>query len=191
MNKQLFWDLLRIRYGWMLTRLPNNCECCASFDLQHALSCKKGGFVSLRHNHLRNITSSLSQEVCKDVSVEPHLQKLSGETFEIKTTAMGDEARLDIPARGFWQAGQLAFLNARVFNPNAKRYAKMELTKAYEYNEKENKRLYNERILQVEHGSFTPLIFSATGGMGRECKMFFAPLAEMIAEKERQTITLS
>ena len=44
LNKQLFWDLIRIRYGWMLTRLPNNCECGASFDLQHALSCKKGGF---------------------------------------------------------------------------------------------------------------------------------------------------
>ena len=115
LNKQLFWDLLRIRYGWMLTRLPNDCE-------GGALSCKKGGFLSLRHNHLRNITSSLLQEVCKDVSVEPHLQKLSGETFEIKTTAMGDEARLGIAAREFWQAGQLAFW---VFNPNTKRYAKM------------------------------------------------------------------
>ena len=149
-------------------------------DLQHALSCKKGGFVSLRHNHLRNITSSLLQEVCKDVSVEPHLQKLSGETFEIKTTAMGDEARLDIAAHGFWQAGQLAFLDVPVFNPSAKRYAKIELTKAYE---KEKKRLYNERILQVEHGSFTPPVFSAIGGMVPECKKFFARLAEMIAEK--------
>ena len=113
LSKQLFWDLIRIRYGWMLTRLPNNCEYGVSFDLQHALSCKKGSFVSLRHNHL---TSSLLQEVCKDVSVEPHLQKLSGETFEIKTRAMGDEARLDIAARGFWQAGQLAFLDVRVFS---------------------------------------------------------------------------
>ena len=98
---------------------------------------------------------------------------------------MGDEARLDIAARGFWQAAQSAFLDVRVFNPNAKRYAKMELTKAYEYNEKENKRLYNERILQLEHGSFTPLVFSATGRMGRECKKFFARLAEMIAEKRK------
>ena len=79
----------------------------------------------------------------------------------------------------------MAFLDVRVFNPSAKRYAKMELTKAYESNEKEKKRLYNERILQVEHGSFTPLVFSATGGMGRECKKFFARLAEMIADKRK------
>ena len=45
--KQLFWDLIRIRYGWILTRLPTNCECGTKFDIQHGLSCKKGGFISL------------------------------------------------------------------------------------------------------------------------------------------------
>ena len=47
------------------TRPSSNCEC--------ALSCKKRGFVSLRHNHIRNITSILLKEVCKDVRVEPQL----------------------------------------------------------------------------------------------------------------------
>ena len=41
LTKQLFWDLIRIRYGWKLTRLPSNCECGSKFDIQHALSCKK------------------------------------------------------------------------------------------------------------------------------------------------------
>ena len=54
LTKQLFWELIRIRYGWTLTRLPSNCECGNKFDVQHALSCQKGGFVSLRHNHIRN-----------------------------------------------------------------------------------------------------------------------------------------
>ena len=71
LTKQLFWDLIRIRYGWTLTKLPAYCECGKKFDLQHALSCKKGGFVSLRHNFVRDITSSLLSEVCKDVRVEP------------------------------------------------------------------------------------------------------------------------
>ena len=30
--------------------------------LQHNLSCKKGGFVSLRHNHLRNIKANLIEK---------------------------------------------------------------------------------------------------------------------------------
>ena len=172
LTKQLFWDLIRIRYGWILTRLPTTCECGAKFDIQHALSCKKGGFVSLRHNHVRNITAALLKEVCKDVRVEPQLQQLTGETFN-SSAVTGNEARLDICARSFWEAGQIAFFDVRVFNPTAKRYANQEISKSYDINEKEKKKLYNERILQVEHGSFTPLVMSATGGMSRESKKFF------------------
>ena len=43
-----------------------------------------------------------------------------------------------------------------------------EVSKTYEINEKEKKRSYNRRVLEVEHETFTPLVFSATGGMGRE-----------------------
>ena len=94
------------------------------------LSCKKGGFVSLRHNLVRNITSSLLSEVCKDVRVEPQLQPLTGESF-VPSTATGNEVRLGVCARGFWQAGQMAFFVVRVFNPNVRRYAKQELSKTY------------------------------------------------------------
>ena len=155
-------------FSW-LTTLPLSEEgydltkqCGEKFDLQHALSCKKGGFGSLQHNFVRNITSSVLSEVCKDVRVEPQLQP---ETFA-PSTATGNKVRLDVCARGFWQAGQMTFFDVRVFNPNARRYAKQELSKTYQLNEKEKERLYNERIMQVEHGTFTPLVMSATGGMG-------------------------
>ena len=95
---------------------------------------KKGGFVSLRHNRIRNITSILLKEVCKDVRVEPQLQQLTGEYLQ-HSTAAGNEVRLDISARGFWQAGQMVFLGVRVFHPNAKRYENIELSKAYEIKE--------------------------------------------------------
>ena len=137
----------------------------------------------MRHNRIRNITSILLKEVCKDVRVEPQLQQLTGEYLQ-HSTAAGNEVRLDISARGFWQAGQMAFLDVRVFNPNAKRYANIELSKAYEINEKEKKKTYNERILQVEHRRFTTLVMSATGGMSLECK-FYSRLAEMICKKRK------
>ena len=54
--------------------------------------------------------------------VEPQLQQLSGEYLQSSTVA--GNVTLDISARRFWQAGQVAFLDVRVFNPNAKRYAK-------------------------------------------------------------------
>ena len=135
LTKQLFWNLIRIRYGWTITRLPAYCECSEKFDLQHALSCKKGGFLSLRHNLVRTITSSLLSEVCKDVRVELQLQPLTGESFAT-STATGNEVRLDVCARGFWQAGQMTFFNVKVFNPNTRRYAKQELLKTYQHNEK-------------------------------------------------------
>ena len=73
--------------------------------------------------------------------------------------------------------------DVRVFNPNATRYAKQELSKTYQRNEKEKKRLYNERIMQVEYGTFTPLVMSATRGMGRESSKFYSRLSELISEK--------
>ena len=45
--------------------------------------------------------------------------------------------RLDLCAPGFWQADQMAFFDVRAFNPNDRRYAKQELSKTYQLNEKE------------------------------------------------------
>ena len=47
--------------------------------------CKKGGFISLRHNDLRDITDELLSEVCKGVENEPMLQPLTGETLKYQT----------------------------------------------------------------------------------------------------------
>ena len=100
LTKQLFWDLVRMRYNWALPRLPSVCECDIKSDLTHALSCKEGGFVSLWHNHIRNIIALLLTEVFKDVRVEPLLQQLTGESLQNHTTK-GNEVRLDICAGGF------------------------------------------------------------------------------------------
>ena len=39
------------------------------------------------------------------------------------------------------------------------------------------------KVLEIDHGSFTPLVFSICGGMGRECSMFYNKLVKKIAEK--------
>ena len=66
-----------------------------------------------------NITKTLLKEVCKDIPVEPQLQERAGEILH-PSTITGNEVRLDICARAFWQAGQMAFFDVRVFNPTAK-----------------------------------------------------------------------
>ena len=167
-------------------RLPERCPCGALFDIQHALSCKKGGFVTQRHNTLRDVTARLMAEVCSDVKVEPPLNHLTGEKLQEKSANTSDEARLDVSARGFWVTGQRAFFDIRVFNPIARRYNDLSIKRSHETNEREKKRQYNERVQRVEHGSFSPLVFNAFGGMARECSMTFKRLIDRQAEAEHQ-----
>ena len=64
--------------------------------------------------------------------------------------------------------GQQAFFDVRVFDSKANRYLNKALPHCNIQNEKEKKRQYNERILEIDHVSFAPLVFSIYGGMGRE-----------------------
>ena len=41
LDKQSFWDALRLRYALPLDRLPAHCVCRTSFNVEHALSCAK------------------------------------------------------------------------------------------------------------------------------------------------------
>ena len=38
-------------------------------------------------------------------------------------------------------------------------------------------------LLEVEHGSFTPLIFGTNGGFGQQCSKFLKELARKLSEK--------
>jgi hypothetical protein len=53
----------------------------------------------------------------------------------------------------------------------------------YRENENEKKRAYNDRVMNIEKGAFTPLVFSTTGGMGPECTRLNKQLAELISQK--------
>ena len=121
-----------------------------------------------------------------DVRIEPTLQKLTGEQFEQRAANTSDEARLDVAARGFWAAGQIAFFDIRVFYSNFTRYANQSLRQCYASNENEKKRKYNYRVMNLEQGCYMPLVFSAKSGMGRECKNFYSVLAEMIIKRKQK-----
>ena len=182
LNKQQFWDSLRLRYHWPIPGLPTMCPCGEKFNVQHALSCKKGGFITLRHNEVRDITATLLSEVCKDVEVQPSLIKLQGEEQRLINTAKTqDDVRLDFCGRGIWIRGQRAFFDVRVFNPNAQRYLRQTLKQSFAVNEREKKHHCNRRIMEVDQGSFTPLVFTLNGGMAGECKVFYSRLAMLLS----------
>ena len=66
-------------------------------------------------------------------------------------------------------------------NPESQRHLTSE--KSFTKHERKKKRRYNNRIMNVEHGTFTPLMFPVNGGMAKECLKFHKFVAEKIANK--------
>ena len=123
--------------------------------------------------------------MCHCVGTEPSLQPVTGEHFEHRSANGEDGARLDIVARSFWEKDrQNAFFDVRVFNPYAPSYRSSSLAQCYRKNELEKKRAYEERVQEIEHGSFSPLFFSVAGGMGNIASVVYKRLASLLAEKQ-------
>ena len=182
LNKREFRDAMCLRYNRDLKGLPSNCPCRQTFDVNHAMNCKKGGFVIIRHNDIRDFEANLLSKVCHDVETEPALQPITREHLPA-STIQGDDARLDVRARGFGRKGQNAFFDVRVTNANAKSQSKINLQTVLKKHEREKKRSYNERVMNVEQGTFTPLIFTVYGGTGSECTAYHKNLADKISSK--------
>ena len=161
LHKGVFHDALCLRYGWKPPLLPSRCVCDKPFSVEHALSCSYGEFPSIRHNEIRNLTAHLMSEVCHNVGIEPELQPLTGERFHFRSANVEDGARLDVRAESFWGPDrQSAFFDVRVFNLLAPTYQNLSLASSYRRNE-QKRRAYDQRVCEVEHGSFSPLVFSA------------------------------
>lgn len=140
----------------------------------------------MRHDEVRDITAQMLKEVCHDVAVEPQLLPLQGEQLARRSANTSGDARVDVSARGFWTRGQRAYFDIRIFDPMAHCHRELTLDAAHKRNEQEKCRQYEERIQGVDQGSFTPLVFTTSGGMGARAQCFYARLAEVMAEKKQQ-----
>ena len=147
LSKAEFRDAINLRYGKNLRGLPSKCPYGQNYNVNHALNCKKGRFVINRHNNIRDFKANLLKKVHNDVEIEPMLQPING---EVVNGIAGDNARSDIRARGVWCRGQNAFFDVRVTNTNADSQKHLSTEKILEKHEKEKKRQYNQRIMNVE-----------------------------------------
>ena len=181
LNRQEFRDAICLRYGWKIPHTPSFCVCGKSNSVEHTLNCKWGGYVYMRHNNVRDLEALMLKEVCKDVRTEPELIPI-GDT-EVQSSIKGDKARADVSAVGFWSPMERTFLDVQIIHPNSSSYLATTQHQLYIQKENEKKACYNDRILQVEKGSFTPLIFTTTGGMGPESTRYHKKLAKLISAK--------
>ena len=93
-------------------------------------------------------------------------------------------------AEGFWSPGITAFFDVRVTRVNSKCNQGKATSTIFKEQEEEKKRKYQQRVLDVEMGSFTPLVFGANSGMGADCNCFLKRLAEKCQKRMRNLITL-
>ena len=184
LNKQFFRDAICMRYGWRIPNTAQYCACGEKFDVNHALTCKKGGYVIMRHNRLRDLEAVVLRDICKDVKVEPELLPIGNSA--LTSTNNAERARLDVSAVGIWNPMERTFLDVRVVHPNCKTYKDKRIEQVYEMNENEKKASYNNRVIQVEKASFTPLIFSTSGGMAKECTKYHKQIAQLISIKTKE-----
>ena len=184
LSKQAFRDALCIRYGWQPANIPSHCSCGNPFRIAHAFSCPKGAFPSLRHNRVRDILGQLLSEVCPNVEIEPRLQPLSGETFPMRSANTEDDARLDLKAQNFWdRSNRCAYFDVRIFNSFAPSNCKSSSQSCYRKHEQEKRRAYEARVIEVERGTFSPIVLSTCGGCSPTTSVVLKRLADMISSK--------
>ena len=88
-----------------------------------------------------------------------------------------DNARLGAKARSFFRDGQTAFFDVRITNVNAESNKDLPTEAILRKAENEKKRVYNQRVIKIEQGTFTPLVFGTNGAMAKECQIFHKHLA--------------
>lgn len=147
----------------------------------------------MRHNSVRDTIAFFMKEAnCKDVKVEPGLAPVNASLYSSSTITQSD-ARLDISAIGVYSPFERSFFDIRVTHPNCASNEYKHLNQIYQEHEKAKRSAYEERVLQAEKGSFVPLIFTTSGGMGPSCKILLKRLVEKLSflKKERTSIVMN
>ena len=164
LHKSNFEDTLALCYGWPLLCTPTLCACVASFSVDHVLYCPKGGLPSLCHNEIRDLTATLLQR-CAPRCTEPELQPVHNhDEFHLSISNTQKGARLDIAMNGFGVVILRNVLFMFVVNLPAPSNSSSLLSSTFKRHENIKHPAYGQRIHEVKHASFIPIIMSATGG---------------------------
>ena len=92
------------------------------------------------------------------METEPLRHPLDNEVFNLQSTVISREARLDMKAGGFWTTGVTAFFDVRVTHVTSLSNQGGHTATIFKQQENEKKRKYNQRLTDVwykrGHGTF-------------------------------------
>ena len=181
-----FRDALALRYGSTPENLPAKCDGCGEvMSISHALCCKKGGLVHMRHNEVRDELGFLAECALSPSNVrdEP-LINISHCEHRGEGKVL-HENRGDLMIRGLWERGLESIVDVQVTNLESPSYRNRKPDKVIEGLEKRKKEKYEQDCLDIRR-SFTPFITSVDGLHGRLATGVLKQLAKLLAKKWRK-----
>ena len=193
--RQEWHDVMSLRYGLTPVGLIQQCDGCgANFSVEHALSCKKGGLVSWRHNDARDEWAWLCTRALppSHVSTEPIINDGAragagsgaggGAAAANAGVDSGAELWGDVCARSFWRGRRRAIFDVRITDTDAPSYGRRAAAKILAAAEKEKEEKYGEAC-KVQQKDFTPLCYSVDGMPGKLARAAERRLAQLLAAK--------
>ena len=172
------FDLAPVQFSYLRhpSNLPAKCDGCrANFTLQHALDCKKGGLVILRHNEIRDCIGELASQVWPQVIKEPIVN-------EATATSSDPGLRLDLGIRGVWQPQVEALFDVRVIDTDAPSHCHRAPNAILESSSQKKKRMYKKAV-EDRRGTFTPFVLSVDGLYHKEASHFIKHMATALSSK--------
>jgi hypothetical protein len=185
-----FRDGARLRLGLTPTALPPQCDGCGErFTTDHAMSCRKGGLIIHRHNDLVTTWGQLCGQALTPSTVtdEPLIQPSRDTPMaETTQTVPAPELRGDLAVHGFWTKGQTAIFDVRITDTDQPSNCNTNPSKVLLRHEKEKKDKYGALCI-ARRRTFTPLVFSVDGLLGKEATAASKRLASCLAAKWKRS----
>ena len=209
LSAEEFRDNLHLRLGLTPLHLPTHCDGCGhQFTVTHAMTCKQGGLIMLRHNDVASewgdlciralAPSAVSDEPLihsgRDSHPLPRARSTTTPTAPRPSHAsnhpnpnpvpspLPPESRGDISAHGFWKKGHTTIFDIRITDTDAPTYRGTDPKLILQKHEKEKKDKYSQPCLDRRR-HFTPLVFSVDGMRGAEATAASRRLAQLLSAK--------
>ena len=163
LDRSVFRDAVALRYGLEPPDpLPVTCpSCSADFSIDHALKCKKGGWVGRRHKEVLRAWKQYFERAGHTFAVtEPLLPAIPRGVLVRPSTTRDPDARADLVVRDDG-TGRNEFMDVAVLDTGADCYKGKSTEKILADYEKRKEGKYADRV--SPHGCFTPLICSVYG----------------------------
>ena len=160
--------------------MPKVCVYGDLFDADHMMICMREGYIIQPHNEIRDLEAEILQALCTDVEREPVLQKVTEKCFQGAPTR--PLTRDWISVRG--ASGRESSLRSLMlgYATLTQTHTRISLRSRFT-----SYMIDTSTVLEVELGTFTPLVFTSTGGMSDECQRYHSRLAELLALKKQES----